>query len=250
MTSKVLALAATEIKLVLRNRTTAVASVAIPIALGLFWVLTFDAGSDPRLWATVAALQLAVVLAMGVYVTSTQTVVARRHNRVLKRMRTSGISDTGLLVATVAPSLAIALVQLLIFTTANAIAGAPLPVDPLPLALGLLGGLALCVTAALATTVVTPSPERSQITTLPLTFVLLGGVVVLSIAPLTGWWQALVALPGAAIGQLAQLGFAGGTWSAGLGGLPALLPAVVALLVWPVVFGVLAKRRFRWDPRH
>ena len=158
----------------------------------------------------------------------------------------SGISDTGLLVAMMAPGVAIGLIQLLLFTVINAIAGAPLPADPLPLALALLGGLALSVTAALATSVVTPSPERAQITTLPLTFVLLGGAIALSIVPLEGWWQALVAVPGASIGQLSLFAFAGETWSDGLGG----LPAVAALLIWPVVFGTLAHRRFRWDPRN
>lgn len=70
----------------------------------------------------------------------------------------------------------------------------------------------------------------------------------LSVAPLDGWWQALVAVPGAAVGQLVQLAMTGGAWSAGLGGLPAVLPAAVALIVWSVVFGWLAVRRFRWDP--
>ncbi|MGH3566733.1 MAG: ABC transporter permease [Pseudonocardia sp.] len=249
MSDRIIVLATTEAKLVFRNKTVAVSSVVLPVVLGIFWLFSFSDG-DQRRWGSIIALQLAVVLAMSVYVTATQTVVARRHHRVLKRLRTSGISDTGLLVATVAPGVAVGLIQLLIFTVINVSAGAPLPADPLPLALALLGGLALSVTAALATSVVTPSPERAQITTLPLTFVLLGGAIALSIVPLEGWWQTLVAVPGASIGQLSLFAFAGGTWADGLGGLPALLPAVAALLIWPVVFGTLARRRFRWDQRN
>lgn len=30
---------------------------------------------------------------------------------------------------------------------------------------------------------------------------------------------------------------------------PADLPALVSLVAWPVRFGVLARRNFRWDPR-
>lgn len=127
------------------------------------------------------------------------------------RMRTTGISDAGLMVATVAPSVVIGPVQLAIYTVANIVAGSPAPPDPLPIVLALVGGLALCPTAALATTVVTASPERAQITTLPLTFMLLGGGVVLSIAPLEGWWQAVILVPGAAVGPLAQLAFTGTT---------------------------------------
>jgi len=247
--NKALALAATETKLVLRNKTVAVSSVVLPLALGLFWVFSFGGDADPVSSAVVVALQLAVGLSMGIYVTATQTLVARRHTRVLTRLRTSGLSDTELLVATVAPSVAIGGVQLAIFALINFGSGIPLPADPLALALAMVGGVVLVVTAALATSIVTPSPERAQITTLPLTFVLLGTSIVTVIAPTDGWLQALVALPGAAIGQFTGFAFSGDAWVAGLGGLPALLPGLAALLVWPVIFAVLARRRFRWDPR-
>lgn len=128
--------------------------------------------------------------------------------------------------------------------------GAPLPSNLLPLVLAVLGGLALVVTATLATSVVTPSPERAQITTLPLMFVMLGVGVVGAIAPGQGWWSVLMVVPGAAVGDLAQLAMTGGSWSAVTAGLPAILPPLVALEVWPVVFWVLAARGFRWDPRH
>jgi ABC-2 type transport system permease protein len=247
---RVVALATTEVRLILRNKTVAVSSILLPVGLGVFWAFQFTTDGDPARQAVSIALQLAVALGMGVYVTATQTIVARRHARVLKRMRTSGLSDTGLLVATVTPSVALGLVQLAVFAVVNVVSGSPLPIDPVPMVLAVLGGFALVVTAALATSVVTPSPERSQITTLPLTFVMLGVGVVLAIAPATGWWHALVVIPGGAIGDLAQLAMMGGSWSPGIAGLPAILPTLVALVVWPVVFGVLALRRFRWDPRH
>lgn len=251
MKNKVLVLAATELRLLLRNKTVAFTSIGTPLALGVFWVFTIgDASQEPLLAGVVVALQLAVVLGMGVYVASTLTVVARRDAKVLKRLRTSDISDTGLLVATVAPAVAVGILQLVIFAVVNLGAGIPLPVDPLPLVLALLGGLALCVLAALATAVVTPSPERAQITTLPLTFVLLGAGIALVVIPAQGWWRALVAVPGAAIGDLTRLAYTGGAWEAGVGGVPAVLPALVALVAWPVIFAALTRNRFRWDPRY
>lgn len=248
MTDKILALAASELRVLLRNRTVAVTSVLTPLALGLFWVFTTPA-DDPAGAALVVALQLAVTFAMGVYVASTLTVVARRRARVLKRMRTSGLSDVGLLVALVTPCVVVGAAQLVVFAAVDVVAGVALPVEPLPLVFALLGGTALAVGAGLATTIVTPSPERAQITTMPLTFVLLGSVVALVLLPTDGAWRALLALPGAGVADLTRLAFTGGAWAAGPAGLPALLPAVLALAAWTAAFGWLARRRFRWDDR-
>lgn len=248
-TSRMLALATVETRTMLRNRTVAVSAILIPLGLGAFWAVTFSGDGGPTGAAVVIALQLAVVLGMGVYVTATQTLVARRQSRVLKRLRTTGLSDAELLIATVAPTVVLGLVQLVVFAVVNTLAGVPMPADPVVLALAILGGLALAITAALATTVVTPSPERAQITTLPLVFVLLGAAIVLALAPLGGWWQAAVAVPGAAVGQLTQLAMTGATWAPGLAGLPAAVPALLASVAWPVVFATFAVRRFRWDPR-
>lgn len=248
--SRVLALGAAEVRLLLRNRTAAISSLFLPIAFGVFFAVTFDPGSGPGVWATVAALQLVLTFTMGVYITITQTVVARRQTRVLKRMRTSSLSDAGVLVATTGPAVAIAVVHLALYAVINSLLGAPFPVDVVPLALAVVGGLAVCVTAGFATTIVTPSPERAQITTLPLFFVMFGAAFVLPVVAVDSWWQALVLVPGAPIGLLTQLAFTGGTWAPGLLGLPAALPGVVGLVVWTAVFTLLARRRFRWDPRH
>jgi ABC-2 type transport system permease protein len=121
--------------------------------------------------------------------------------------------------------------------------------EPLALVLAALGGLALALTAAMATTAVTATPERAQITTLPMVFVLLGAAVAAAVLPTTGWWPAVAAVPGASTGLLVRFAFLGGAGDAGAGGLPAVVPALVALVVWPVVFGVLARRSFRWEPR-
>lgn len=248
---RVLALATAEVKLLLRNRTAAISSLFLPVAFGVFFAFTFDGGAaeSPGVWPVVVALQLVLTFTMGVYITITQTVVSRRQSRVLKRMRTSSLTDTGVLVATTGPAVATAAVHLVLYAVINTVLGAPFPADVVPLVLAILGGLALCVTAGFATTIVTPSPERAQITTLPLFFVMMGAAIAVPILPLDSWWQALVLVPGAPLGLLTQLAFTGGTWAPGLLGLPAALPGLVSLIVWPVVFAGLAKRNFRWDPR-
>jgi ABC-2 type transport system permease protein len=242
---KVLALAVTEIKLVMRNRTMAVSTLLVPVALGVFWAFSF--GGGPEVWPMVVALQAAVTLGMGLYLTATQTVVARRHTRVLTRMRTSGISDPGLLTATLAPAIAIALVQIVVFALIDLVMGVVAPVNPLALVAMVLAGVALMVTAALATSVVTPSPERAQITTLPLVFVMLGGAIAMAVIPAEGWLQALLLVPGAAVGTLVRLAFGG---EIGMGAVTGTIVATVALLAWAGIFARVAQRKFRWDPRN
>ncbi len=249
-TGRVLALGVAEVKLLLRNRTAAISSLFLPVAFGVFFAWTFDPTGDPSLWGMIVALQLVLTFAMGVYLTATQTVVARRHSRVLKRMRTSGLSDTGVLTAITGPAVAIAAVHLVLYGIVNVVLGMRWPADPVPLLVALVGGLAVCVTAAFTTAVVTPTPERAQITTLPLFFVMFAAALALPVVPLDSWWQALVLVPGAPIGQLSALAFAGGAWAPGLLGLPAMLPSLVSSVAWPVVFAVLARRHFRWDPRN
>lgn len=249
--SRVIALATSELRLILRNRTVLVTAAILPLAMGGFFAYSFKSNDlGPTGTSMAIAAQISVVLAMGIYVTATQTFVARRHSRVLKRLRTTGLSDREVLVGVVAAPVVIGIVQLLIFIPFNVATGTPAPVDVLALVLAVLAGILLGVTAALATSVITPSPERAQITTLPLTFLMLGGAIAASITVLTGWWEALALLPGAAIGSFVRFGMAGGMTDPGASGLPAVVLPLVSLVVWPVVLGVLAFRKFRWDPRH
>lgn len=242
-TSRVLALAGVETRLVLRNRTLLVSSLIVPLFLGVFWLLTFnrDGGAG-----AVLALQVAVALGMGLYVSATQTLVARRQSKVLKRLRTTGLTDGGLIAAVIAPSVVIALGQLVIFAVIDVVIGLPIATDPLALAFVVIGGLALTVGAAVATSVVTPSAERAQITTLPLTFLLLGAAIAMSFLPMEGWFRAVLIVPGAGLGVLARYAVEGGMWADGT--LTGLLP-MVATLLWAGALVRFARKRFRWDPR-
>lgn len=199
--------------------------------------------------AVITALQLAIVLAFGVYITVTATVTARRHTTVLKRLRTTGAPDRAVLGGFVAPALGFALAQLIALAFIDGVSGAPAPADPLALLLAALLGAALCVTAGLATTVITSSSERAQLTTMPLAFVMMGGAVALPLLGSGALPQALTAIPGAGLGELCRLGFAGAAWASGPAGLPAAVPSLLSLTGWSVVFALLAARCFRWEPR-
>lgn len=241
-TGRALALAGVETRLVLRNRTLLVSSLIVPLFLGVFWILTFNRDGA----SAVLALQVAVAFGMGLYVSATQTLVARRQSKVLKRLRTTGLTDGGLLAAVIAPSAVIAFAQLVVFAVIDVAIGLPIATDPLALAFVVVGGSALVLGAAIATAVITPSAERAQITTLPLTFLLLGAAIAMSFLPTEGWFRAVLVVPGAGLGVLARYAVEGGMWADGV--LTGLLP-IVATLLWAVVLTRFARERFRWDPR-
>lgn len=245
---RIVALAATEIQLILRNRTTAVSSVLAPLGLGLVWASAFGSAGDPPLHGVVLALQLTVVLAMGLRdgdadaggATPHARAQADAHQRPVRPRSPDrdGGAERG---ARPRPARDLRDDQRGVRGTA---AARPRPVGgrgagrPRPRRHGRTGHVRRHAVAGTST----DHDAAADVA-------LLGGASVLSVAPLDGWWQALVAVPGAAVGQLVQLAMTGGAWSAGLGGLPAVLPAAVALIVWSVVSGWLAVRRFRWDPR-
>lgn len=234
---RVLALTRSELRMIFRNKTVLISTLAIPLGMGIFFALTgFGDGSG----SNIIAMQLVMVLGLGIYVTATQTLVARRQNLVLKRLRTSGISDGGLLVATIAPAAVLALVQMVLFVAVDIGFGLPMPTSPLAIVLAVVGGVALVVTAALATSIITPTAERAQITTLPLFFVMVGAAVVLSFLPLEGMATMINMVPGAALGSLANVAFGGSAFS---------VVQIAGLVIWPVIFALYARRNFRWEAR-
>ena len=93
---------------------------------------------------------------------------------------------------------------------------------------------------------ITPSAERAQITTLPLTFLLLGAAIAMSFLPMEGWFRAVLLVPGAGIGVLSRWAVEGGMWADGA--VTALLPIAVTLL-WAFELVRFSRKRFRWDPR-
>ncbi|GAB3669981.1 ABC transporter permease [Saccharopolyspora tripterygii] len=230
----VLALARTELKLLLRNKTVATSALLMPIMVGVFVSLNPSSDAGPGVWSVVISAQLLMVLGLTVYFAVTAALAARREDRYLKRLRSGEASDAVILAGLLTPGVVLALLQSALMLGISAIMGAPMPVNPLLIVLGLVLCTALCVAAGIATSGRTSSSEQAQFTTLPLFLVLLGSSVLGAASPLA------LLLPGVGLATLVHIAMTGSG---------PLLPAIGSLLAWTLLLVLLAKAWFRWEPR-
>jgi ABC-2 type transport system permease protein len=256
---RTLALCTAETRLFLRNRTAVVNSVVLPLLL-VAAVPTLGIGSEAGEAGTVGSRL--VVTAIGVtlvyltYYNLLTTFVARREELVLQRMRTGELTGAEVVLGTAAPTLLISFGQVAVVAAGVTVLGeAPVPVDVVLPLVALVGGSALMLLLAAASTAFTRSAESSQVTALPLlvaSSALSGLFFPLAVLP-----EPLAAgarfLPVSPVVELAQLGLLGRTWDGGevdLTGVWAAAPVPLALLAgWLVVGGWAARRWFRWAPR-
>ena len=253
---RVRALAGAEIRLLLRNRTAAVQSLLGPVVLlGSVGAIAGSNGftlDGPSLIASAIGITLTLVA----YYNLVTTLVARREELVLQRMRTGELTDGEVLLGTAAPTLLVTAVQILVVVVGVVVLGKwSAPVDVVLPLVALLGGGALMVLLAVVSSSFTRTVEAAQFTTLPLVLAatMLSGLLV----PLSGFPEPAANvfrfLPLTPVIELSRLGLVGKTWnghavdSAGAWA-AAPLPLVV-LAGWLVGGALLARLVFRWAPR-
>ncbi|MCZ2857961.1 ABC transporter permease [Blastococcus sp. VKM Ac-2987] len=253
---RTLALAGAETRLYLRNRTAVVNSALLPLLLvAAVPLLGFGDGAvpvGPRLLVSA----IGVMLVFLTYTNLLTTFVARREDLVLQRMRTGELTGAEVILGTATPTLLITVGQVLLVGAGVAVLGEwAMPVDVVLPLVALIGGGALMLLLAAASTAFTRTPESAQITALPLLLIstsLSGLFFPLSVLP-DPLATAARFLPLTPAVELSQLGLAGLTWSGDAVGwagawTAAALPLAV-LAGWLLVAGVLARRGFRWAPR-
>src|SRR4051794_40449787 len=212
---RVLALAAAETRLLLRNRTAVMSSVLFPLAVvaavGAITVSNGGTVDGPSLVASAIGIALILVT----YYNLVTTFVARREELVLQRMRTGELTDAEVLLGTAVPTLLVTVVQILVVGVGVVALGkgSP-PVDVVLPLLALLGGSALMVVLAAVSTSFTRTVEAAQFTTLPLVLaaMMLSGLLV----PLSDFPEPAAHvfrfLPLNPVIELSRLGLAGQTW--------------------------------------
>jgi ABC-2 type transport system permease protein len=233
-------IAGAELRMLSRNVPTVAMAVVLPAALGLLIVWAeHDTGRAGR--GTAVGMQLTVLLALTTYAAGTTTLVSRRVQAVLKRLRTSGASDTAVLAGVLIPFALLMALQAMVLLVAGSTG--PPGTFWAPLA-ALCGGALVAALFAVVTSGWTSAPELAQFTTAPLALAFAGGAIWAARTPPADveWW--MLALPGVSVTQLTRLGWNGPVVTAAGG-----LAAATALLIVATVVAPLTARAMRWDPR-
>ncbi len=252
---RIRALAAAEIRLLVRNRTAVLTSVLMPLLI-VAAVPTLGWGGVSGVGPAVVVSAIGATLVFLTYYNLVMTLVARREDRVLQRLRTGELTDAEIVLGTAAPTLLISVMQIALVAIGVAVLGDwSVPTDVVLPVIALVGGSALMVVLAAASTAFTRTTESAQVTTLPVVLVataLSGLLFPLTILP-EALAEAARFLPLTPVLELARLGLTGQTWdgtSVDLAGAwsAAALPLAV-LAAWLVVGTLVARRVFRWAPR-
>ncbi len=237
-----LSIARSELIQIFRNRLVLVTGLVIPVAVGGYFVYQHDVFADIGSVGYIAAIVMFTVLAFGLYTTTVTTLASRRQNLFLKRLRSTATSDADILTGLAAPATIIALIQAVaILVVLGFVTTAPAQVTLVVVAL--LASTAMMVALALATAGLTNSPEHAQVTTLPVSLLV---IAVASWVGITGteelgWLKRL--LPGGSATELVVQ-----AWNGGLA-IADALPLLVSTLGWVALAIYLATRFFRWEPR-
>ncbi|WP_423919510.1 ABC transporter permease [Frigoribacterium sp. 2-23] len=229
-------IATAELRMMLRNRTVALSALLVPLAFGAFLLFTNGASAG----GVLAGIQIIGMVGMGVYVSATTTLAARRQTLFLKRLRGGAVSDPSILTGLLAPVVVVSLAQLAIVL--GVLAAQEPPVHAWLLIVAVLLAEAMFVGLALATAGFSTSPEHAQYTTLPLFFLTLGTAIWFQLTGVDDLIAVKRLLPGGGLMELIVLAWNGGD----LGLLPWLLLPSVG---WAVLGVLAAVRFFRWEPR-
>lgn len=237
-----LSIARSELVQIFRNRLVLLMSIVMPVALSAFFVYMQDRFGGIGTGYT-AAITVVTVGAFALYGTVVTTLASRRQNLFLKRLRSTAASDVAILSGLVLPVVAITVVQATVVLTVLALVTDG-PRNVVLVAVTVVSSIAMLLGLGLATAGLTNSPEHAQVTTLPVIFGTIGVAAWVGITGTDNLALLKRLLPGGSATEMMV-----NAWN---GGVPVTesLALLAPTLAWVVVAVLLARRLFRWEPRH
>lgn len=240
-----------ELKTLILKRSVAFTVFLVPLVLIVLAVAVQPETSEG--WRMFASSWAVLVVAFSIIFAVPMVVADRRERLVYKRMLTSALTKSELLIAGSIPYLLIALVQVVVVFFALKTMGGLALEDPLLLIVAIpITALAACV-AGLALGAIAPSAERAQWTVLPVIVLV---AVTANYLPSPGvnefLRQFLYLMPGGSYVDLFNLSLGGTSYAEELYGLDqsvAVLPSLAMSIFWILVSLVLVHKKFRWDAR-
>ncbi|WP_336210428.1 ABC transporter permease [Nonomuraea sp. LPB2021202275-12-8] len=222
-----------------RDRVMLFASVLTPVGLAVgLPVLMGNVHPDGAEAATtIFHGMLAILLSITAFMNIVAALTSRRDLLVLKRLRTSTLTDGQILAGQIASTVTQTVALIVASTLAVwLLADVPLPASPLLYAAAVVAGSAVMALLGAAYTAAVPRAELAAAFTMPV-FLLAGvGAGAMGPIPLPSFVQsALDLLPTTAVVDAVRTG-------------EMLLPAV-NLAVWAVIGAVALRLWFRWEPR-
>lgn len=235
-----------------RDRGMLLASVVIPLglAVGLPVLTRGDQAGGVTAAARMFAGTLALVLAGTAFLNITVALTMRRDQLVLKRLRTTRLTDRQILLGEVASTVTQTVALMVVSAVAvHLVAGVPPPRNPALFAVFAVAGSGVLATLGVAWTAAIPRGELAATMTMP--FFFLAGLASGAAGPITdllpAWLRPLLAaLPTSAVVDAVRASYEPGTPGSDLAA--AAVPALV-LGVWEGVALFSIGRWFRWEPR-
>lgn len=247
------ALAASELRMLARDRVALFNVVVVPLAAA-GWLVTNPPPADELpgpVAAAGASLVLAVFTSAALVLRSVTTLVQRRERHLLERWRVSGAAPAAILAGTLAPGVVLLVGGVGLMFPALAIALDDPPAQPgwlvpaVVLATG-LGAAGATLAAAFAR-----STEAASTVALPLLAGLLGGGIWATLVPLGEVTWRMRATGGGALTEIVRIAWQGPPDPTGITATAdALAPSVAVLLGLTAVLVAAASATFRWNPRH
>lgn len=252
---QMLALLRMEMLALRRNGTATALSVVTPLLIAFLLTSGYGGQRVPGVRRVVSVTALLVVFVVHHHLTGVYA--ARRQEKVLKRLRVGLLSDRTILFGTAGSTVVSFIVQTAVLVVyAIVFLDLPAPRDPLMSLVALLLGAAVMAGFAAVISAVTRSSEAAMLTTLPSMVIFMaapGALLPLGVLP-AALERILWLLPTGPFTEMLRIGWLGesdgGRALNIVDGYVAVLPSVAVLVVWLVVSMVLARRYFRWEPRH